>query len=296
LKKGITVIAALVAVLAVTSGAFAAKQYMITSSKQIKHGAISLSNLSHRARRVLHGATGPSGPQGIRGDTGVQGPQGLTGATGARGDKGDTGAQGPQGLTGATGPQGLTGTTGARGPQGEIGPAGKDGTNGADGKVGPQGERGPQGFPGLIGPIGPRGLKGDKGDKGDRGAPGDSYLADAYYSVAYYDAGDTNAGAIATVACNAQTDTAISGGVQTIGLGDNDDQTTNVPVSSSFPGRMNWDTNTPKSNRLDGWIVQFGGNSNGSNLGNPTRVKVWALCVPGLSVNVTPTFTQSASG
>lgn len=213
MKKAITLIAALVAVLAVTSGAFAAKQYLITSSKQIKHGAISLSDLSHHARKVLHGARGAAGP------------------------------------------------------------AGKDGTNGTNG---------------LPGPRGP------KGDKGDPGAAGDSYLKGAYYSVANYDVGDTNGGAVATVACKAQTDTAITGGVQTLQAGSNGLQN-NVPVSSSFPGRMDWSTNTPRQGRLDGWIVQFGGNSSSTDLGNPQYVKVWALCVPGLHVPVEQTYSESGS-
>jgi hypothetical protein len=218
LKKAITLIAALVAVLAVTSGAFAAKQYLIVSSKQIKHGAISLSDLSHHARAVLHGA------------------------------------------------------------QGATGPTGKDGMNGTNGRNGTNG---------LPGPRGP------KGDKGDPGAAGDSYLHGAYYSVASYDVGDTNGGAVATVACKAQSDTAISGGVQTLQLGTNDLHN-NVPVSSSFPGRMDWSTNTPKQGRLDGWIVQFGGNSSSTDLGSPGYVKVWALCVPSLSVPVEQTYTESA--
>jgi hypothetical protein len=234
LKKAITVIAALVAVLAVTSGAFAAKQYMITSSKQIKKGSISLANLSHHARKALHGAKGATGSQGPQGLTGVQGPQGLTGTSGAQGSKGDSGSQGPQGLTGVQGPQGLTG------PQ---------------------------------------------GPKGDAGTPGDSYLDGAYYSVAYYDVGDTNGGAIATVACKAPSDTAISGGVST------DDYTKTVPVGQSFPGRMDWNTNTPKPNRLDGWIVQFA-SQNGSA---PEKVKVWALCVPGPNIPVETTYTESGS-
>jgi hypothetical protein len=93
MKKAVTLIAALIAVLAVTSGAFAAKQYMITSSKQIRHGAISLSDLSHHARKMLHGkqgVTGPAGPQGLKGDVGLQGP------------KGDTGPQGPKGTPAPT--------------------------------------------------------------------------------------------------------------------------------------------------------------------------------------------------
>jgi hypothetical protein len=235
LTKAITLVAALIAVLAVTSGAFAAQQYMITSSKQVKKGAISLSDLSHHARTALHGKQGIAGPAG---PVGQQGPKGDIGATGAQGPKGDTGA------TGAQGSKGDTGTTGAQGS------------------------------------------KGEKGDKGDTGATGDSYLDGAYYSVAYYDKGDTNGGAIATVACKAQTDTAISGGVST------DDYTKTVPVGQSFPGRMDWSTNTPKSGRLDGWIVQFA-SQNGSA---PEKVKVWALCVPGLNVPMKPTYTQSIDG
>jgi hypothetical protein len=208
LKKAITLIAALVAVLAVTSGAFAAKKYMVSSSKQIRNGAVSLADLSPAARKALQGQLGEQGPKG---DTGP------TGASGAPGPMGDAGAQGP------------------------------------------------------------------KGDKGDTGATGDSYLHGAYYSVAYYDKGDTNGGAIATVACKAQTDTAISGGVST------DAYMKTVPVGQSFPGRMEWGPNTPKPGRLDGWIVQFA-TQNGSA---PEKVKVWALCVPGLKVPVDQTYTQS---
>ena len=110
-------------------------------------------------------------------------------------------------------------------------------------------------------------------------------LAGSYYSVAYYNAGDTNSGAIATVACKVQTDVAISGGVQTLGL-DADANSRNTPVSSSFPGRMDWTTNAPKANRTDGWIVQFGGGV------TPEKVKVWALCVPGAKVPVVQTYSE----
>ena len=255
MKKALTVIAALVAVLTVTSGGFAAKQYMITSSKQIKHGAVSLSDLSQHARKVLQSKQGAIGPAGPAGDVGPQGDRG------------------PQGFPGPAGP---------------LGPKGDKGDTGPAGDVGAQGDRGPQGLPGLAGPLGP------KGDKGDTGAAGDSYLHGAYYSVANYDVGDTNGGAIATVACEKQTDTAISGGVQTLQLGSNGIQN-NVPVSSSFPGRMDWSTNTPREGRLDGWIVQFGGNSSSTDLGSPQYAKVWALCVPGLNVPVNQTYTESGS-
>jgi hypothetical protein len=152
----------------------------------------------------------------------------------------------------------------------------------------------------ALAQVGTPGLKGDKGDtgatgptlqasppqrgeKGDKGDAGDSYLADAYYSVAYYDSGDTNGGAIASVACKAQTDTAISGGVSV------DDHTKNVPVGQSFPGRMDWSTNKPKPGRLDGWIIQFASQTGAA----PEKVKVWALCVPRLNVPTETTFTQS---
>jgi len=158
---------------------------------------------------------------------------------------------------------------------------GKHGQRGLQGVQGPQGQQGAEGKQGPQGPAGPRGESGAKGEKGD------SYLADAYYSVAYYDVGDTNAGAIATVACKAPSDTAISGGVSI------DDSSMNTPVSQSFPGRMDWDTNKPKAGRLDGWIIQFGGNAGPVSDKDPQKVKVWALCVPSLHIPVETTYTQS---
>jgi hypothetical protein len=148
------------------------------------------------------------------------------------------------------------------------------------------GAPGQDGSNGSGGPVGPKGAKGDTGD---------AVMAGAYYSVAFYDVGDTNAGAIATVACSAQTDTAIGGGVQVLGL-DAGANSRNTPVSSSFPGRMDWDTNTPKVGRLDGWIVQFGGNAGATSDKDPQKEKVWALCVPGLSPAVTQTYQQSVDG
>ena len=171
----------------------------------------------------------------------------------------------------------MTGRDGANGRDG------LNGLNGHDGQNGLQGLQGPAGLTGATGSAGPQGLAGPQGPKGDKG---DSGLAGAYYSVAYYDKGDTNGGAIATVACKAQTDTAISGGVST------DDYTKTVPVGQSFPGRMDWSANAPKPGRLDGWVVQFA-SQNGSA---PEKVKVWALCVPGLQVPVNQTFTQSIDG
>jgi hypothetical protein len=92
LKKGITLIAVLAAVLAVTSGAFAAaNHYLVTSSSQIKNGAVSAADLSRAARIAL---------QGQKGSTGAAGPQGPAGAQGLKGDTGAAGARGPQGPAG----------------------------------------------------------------------------------------------------------------------------------------------------------------------------------------------------
>lgn len=152
------------------------------------------------------------------------------------------------------------------------------GTNGATGSVGPKGADG------APGPVGP---KGDKGDTGD------AVMAGSYYAIAYYNVGDTNGGAIASVGCKAETDTAISGGTST------DDYTKTVAVGQSFPGRMDWDgadniagnadDNTPKPNRLDGWVVQFASQTAKA----PEKVKVWALCVPGLSIPTSTMYTES---
>lgn len=140
--------------------------------------------------------------------------------------------------------------------------------------------------PGPQGAIGPKGLVGDqgpKGEKGDTGPQGADGLTGAFYATATYNAGDTNAGAIATVACSAtSTDyTALAGGVQMIGVGG-----ANSAVGSSFPGRMDWSTNTPKADRLDGWIIQFDADH------APEKVTVWALCVPGTDFNTVNTYTQ----
>jgi len=148
LKKAITVIAALVAVLAVTSGAFAAKQYMITSSTQIKHGAISLSDLSKHARKMLHSKQGPKGATGA---TGAAGPAGASGKDGAPGKNGVAGAPGKDGKDGAAG---LNGAPGAPGKDGKDGAAGQNGAPGAPGKDGKDGKDGAPGFsPTAFGPY-----------------------------------------------------------------------------------------------------------------------------------------------
>ena len=93
MKKGITLIAALAVMLAITSGAFAAGSQLITSS-QIKDGGVQLWDLSLSARTALKGKQGPPGTPGPQGETGAPGPQGETGAEGPQGPKGDKGDKG----------------------------------------------------------------------------------------------------------------------------------------------------------------------------------------------------------
>jgi hypothetical protein len=145
---------------------------------------------------------------------------------------------------------------GVRAKLNKAGSKGQDGTNGRDGVTLTS-----RGTDGKDGARGPQGAKGEQGESGMVGA----------YKVKY-DYSSVNAGAIATVACHDPSDTAISGGVQV------KDVTKHTALMSSFAGRMDWSTNTPKDGRNDGWIVQFGGGD------DPMDVQVTALCVPGLNV------------
>jgi hypothetical protein len=68
-----------VALFALSGTALAANHYVITSSKQIKPGAISASRLSKAARKSLRGHSGPAGPAGTTGTTGSTGATGPVG-------------------------------------------------------------------------------------------------------------------------------------------------------------------------------------------------------------------------
>jgi hypothetical protein len=92
-KTVLTIVASVVALALVTSGAIAAGRYLITSTHQIKPGVLA----QLKGDRGPQGQTGPQGPQG------ATGPQASTGATGATGAQGATGPQGPQGEPGAPG-------------------------------------------------------------------------------------------------------------------------------------------------------------------------------------------------
>ena len=91
MKKGITLIAVLVGVLSITSGAFAAHHYLITSSSQIKNGVVRISDLTPAARKALHGQKGSNGAAGPEGRAGAQGPKGDAGTPGRDGKDGKPG-------------------------------------------------------------------------------------------------------------------------------------------------------------------------------------------------------------
>lgn len=79
------VVAAAALVMATIGTSVAATGYTITSSKQIKPGAISLESLSKSARKALRGERGPVGPpgeDGLDGDPGFDGQDGQDGQDG----------------------------------------------------------------------------------------------------------------------------------------------------------------------------------------------------------------------
>lgn len=83
-------------VFAMTGGAFAAKKYLITSTKQISPSV--LKSLAGKAGQA--GAQGPAGPAGAAGKDGAPGKDG---AQGAQGVEGKEGKQGPEGKAGKDG-------------------------------------------------------------------------------------------------------------------------------------------------------------------------------------------------
>jgi hypothetical protein len=109
------IVLTLALVFAMTGGAYAAKRYLITSTKQI----------SPTVLKTLTGKTGPVGATGAAGPAGPQGPAGTPGPAGPAGAKGENGTEGKPGT------------------EGKEGKAGKNGTNGQPGAEGPQGPPGP---------------------------------------------------------------------------------------------------------------------------------------------------------
>ena len=84
-------------VFAMSGGAYAAKRYVITSTKQVSPKVLS----------ALRGKPGAVGPQGPAGPAGAVGPQGHEGTQGPEGHEGPQGAPGLSGFTEAL-PSGKT--------------------------------------------------------------------------------------------------------------------------------------------------------------------------------------------
>jgi Collagen triple helix repeat (20 copies) len=101
-------------VFAMSGGAYAAKKYLITSTKQI----------SPKVLKTLKGKPGPAGAAGLAGAAGPAGPAGSVGA------KGETGAAGKEGTAGKEGAKGTTGSAGSQGVAGTPGTPGAAGVNG----------------------------------------------------------------------------------------------------------------------------------------------------------------------
>ncbi len=106
-----TVLAVVALVFAMTGGAYAAKKYLITSTKQISPSVL----------KQLQGKAGVVGVPGVAGVQGAQGSAGPAGPAGSAGAKGETGPAGAKGAIGATGAAGVKGTAGATGASGATG-------------------------------------------------------------------------------------------------------------------------------------------------------------------------------
>jgi Collagen triple helix repeat (20 copies) len=83
----------LVLVFAMTGGAYAAKKYLITSTKQI----------SPKVLKALKGKAGPAGKTGLAGAPGAPGPAGPVGPEGKAGVNGKDGTNGTNGVPGEPG-------------------------------------------------------------------------------------------------------------------------------------------------------------------------------------------------
>lgn len=89
--------------LALVGGAWAGKEYVVTSSSQVRNGALTGADIRNHSLTSSDLASGTLrvGARGPHGPAGPQGPTGDAGATGAQGPTGDTGPQGPRGPQGS---------------------------------------------------------------------------------------------------------------------------------------------------------------------------------------------------
>ena len=150
-------------------------------------------------------------------------------------------------LKGQPGEKGATGDKGETGAAGLQGPAGAAGANGAAGAQGPKGQDGVSGYEVRTWRYSKDNTNSDMG-------PG-------YVGV--------GSGAIATVACSPGK-VAIGGGYRFTSAGDNGFNSQAISdgsgVVASFPGRMDWNTNTVKPNDNSGWIVQVNSKVNAADM------------------------------
>ena len=133
MKKSITLLGAVGLVLAISSGAFAAKGLLTGSDVQdrsltgldIKQHSLGVDLLTPAAKRSFEGFRGPVGVRGASGDAGADGADGTDGMRGTSGVDGTNGTNGADGRNGTAGTNGTNGTNGA------------NGTNGTNGTVAP---------------------------------------------------------------------------------------------------------------------------------------------------------------
>ncbi len=241
------------------------------------------------------GATGKTGPQGPAGENGNNGENGTNGVSPTVLELNGTDSNCPYGGDVVTGADEIAtyicnGAPGAAGQTGPQGPAGNNGTNGLSPTVTTAtAQECPNGGVVITDPTSGTSYpicNGADGATGPAGAAGTDGLAGAILRYNNYPSG-ISPGGIATVECG-DTDAvseqyvAISGGVE-VGTGTGFPTTSDlastsqsIPVAASFPGVMDWTTNSPAAGRLDGWIIQ-------TEVGydaNDTAATVWALCVP----------------
>jgi Collagen triple helix repeat (20 copies) len=165
MKKSLPVLAAVFLVLAVSSGAFAAKGLLTgadiengsLTGSDIKEGSLGAALFASSAKSSLRGVTGSRGTQGVAGIAG------SNGGSGADGIRGLDGANGRAGMNGADGTNGLAGINGADGTNGLAGINGADGTNGLAGINGADGTSGTNGLAGINGADGTNGTNGANG-------------------------------------------------------------------------------------------------------------------------------------